>query len=100
MIAKIHIIKFNILYFTLLSSNRSFYISVQQEFCDNGDTITFNDLVTRHYENLPYPEVTEKELLREEVYYKHGAEKPLVLSPSHLLENRNQYLYQGNENFR
>ena len=84
----------------LTSSNKLCYISVQPKFYDYGDTITSNDLVTRHYENLPYPEVTEEELLREEIYYKHGPEEPLVLFPSHLLEKRNQYLYQGNENFR
>ena len=36
----------------------------------------------------------------EEIHYKHSPEEPLVLFPSHLLEKRNQYLYQGNENFR
>ena len=66
----------------------------------DSDTMTSNDFVSRHHEYVPYPEVTEEELVREEVYYKHGPEEPLVLFPSHLLEKRNQYLYQGYENFR
>ena len=84
----------------MTSSYKLFFISAPPKLNDYGDTITSNDLVTRHYENLPYPEVTEEELLREEVYYKDETEEPLVLFPSHLLEKRNQYLYQGNENFR
>ena len=70
------------------------------ELLDYGDTITSNDLVTRHYENLPYPQVKEEDLLKEEEYYKDEPTKPLTIYPTHLLEKLNHFLYQGKENFR
>ena len=75
-------------------------IRLSQHWLDYGDTITANDLVTRQYENLPYPEVNENELLKEEEYYRKEHDNPLLVYPSHLLEKVNYYLYQGNENFR
>ena len=78
-----------------LYSNRSSLFLLE-----HGDTITSNDLVIKQYENLPYPEVNENELLNEKMYYKNEHEKPLQIYPSTLLEQMNHYLYQGKENFR
>ena len=66
----------------------------------NGDTITENDLVTRQYENLPYPEVSEKEISQEEQYYKNDDDTLMALFPGNTLETINHYLHQGSENFR
>ena len=76
------------------------FVSFSPNLYDYGDTITSNDVVTRQYENLPYPEVKEEELIREETYYKDQNAKPLKIFPSHLLEKLNHFLYQGKENYR
>ena len=67
---------------------------------DNGDTVTSNDLVTKQYENLPYPEVSEMELINEERHYKDNKINPIEVFPSHTLEVNNHYLHRGKENFR
>ena len=66
----------------------------------HGDTLTGNDLVTRQYESLPYPRVSEKDISEEEEYYKNDAETLMVIFPTNTLENINHYLHRGNENFR
>ena len=66
----------------------------------NGDTLTGNDLVTRQYENLPYPEFSEKEMLEEEEYYKQDDQPLLATYATHTLEKNNHYLHRGDENFR
>ena len=40
-----------------------------KDIFDQGDTLSSNDLVTRQYENLPYPPFTEADMLREEIWY-------------------------------
>ena len=50
---------------SLATCNQSFIIRTIKEN-DYGDSITSNNLVTRRYENLLYPEVKEADLLREE----------------------------------
>ena len=70
--------------------------------CDteNGDTLTSSDLVTRHYENLPYPEVKDSKLIEEEDYYKRGENAPAYIYPTHTLPKLNHFLYQGEQNFQ
>ena len=66
----------------------------------DGDTTKEKDLVTKQYENLPYPEVSEDEMLLEEAYFKKGNTGPLVLFSGLTLETMNHYLFQGGENFQ
>ena len=67
---------------------------------ENGDTVTNHDLVNTQYENLPYPEFSEKELIDEEQHYK-GDEKNLrEIFHAYTLEKTNHYLHRGDQNFR
>ena len=66
----------------------------------NGDTIAENDLVTKQYENLPYPPVTKINLLREEEWYKNNKEAPILTVKSNTLPKSNHYLHKGNEDFQ
>ena len=72
-------------------------LSTEEEY---GDTITSNDLVTKQYEALPYPEFNEDDILREKTYYNLEGRKPMYVFPSIALEVMNHYLFQGNEDFR
>ena len=67
---------------------------------ENGDTLTSNDLVTKQYEALPYPEVNEDELLREQGYYNVVKNKPLNVFSGIMFEQMNHHLFQGKEDFR
>ena len=67
---------------------------------NDGDTLAANDLVTKQYENLPYPPVTQKELLEEEEWYEDDKETLRWTAPSHTLQKSNHYLHKGNENFQ
>ena len=67
---------------------------------DDGDTLAQNDLVTMQYENLPYPPVTQNELLNEEKWYENDKETLRWTAKSHALEKSNHYLHKGNENFQ
>ena len=78
-----------------------FYLNRSSLFwLEYGDTITASDLVTKQYENLPYPEVNENELLNEKMYFRKQREKPSQYYQATLLEQMNHYLYQGKESFR
>ena len=65
-----------------------------------GDTSTMNDLVTRQYENLPYPEFSPLNISNEERHYNVGMDSPASIFPAHTLEKHNHYLHRGNQNFR
>ena len=66
----------------------------------NGDTLAENDRVKNQYENLPYPPVTENELLMEDEWYKDDQETLMWTAKGHTLQKSNHYLHQGNENFQ
>ena len=72
-------------------------LSTNEEY---GDTITSNDLVTKQYEALPYPEFNEDDILSEKRYYNLEHKKPMYVFSSIMLEMINHYLFQGNEDFR
>ena len=57
----------------------------------NEDTLATNDLVTNQYENLPYPPVTENELLLEEEWYEDDKETLRLTATSHILQKSNHY---------
>ena len=66
-----------------------------------GDTIPQNDLVTRQYEALPYPPVTNADIAEEEEFYRNNQQSNPMITSHHLtLENLNHFLFGGNENFR
>ena len=67
---------------------------------ENGDTLTASDLVTRQYENLPYPQVKEADLLKEEDYYKRDNPTISSIFPTHILQKLNHFLYRGEQNFQ
>ena len=66
---------------------------------DYGDTLSSSDLVSRQYENLPYPPFTKADMLREEIWYKHETSTNVSFS-SIRLEKVNHFLHKGEENFR
>ena len=67
---------------------------------ENGDTSPVNDLVTRQYENLPYPPFSPLRISNEEKRYKLDIDTPVSFYPGHTLEKYNQYLHRGEENYR
>ena len=67
---------------------------------ETGDTSTMNDLVTKQYENLPYPEFSPLNISNEERHYSVGMDDPASIFPTHTLEKHNHYLHRGNQNFR
>ena len=67
---------------------------------ETGDTSTMNDLVTKQYENLPYPEFSPMNISNEERHYSVGMDSPASIFPTHTLEKHNHYLHQGNQSFR
>ena len=64
-----------------------------------GDTLRGNDLVVRHYEQLPYPQFNDEMISKEEQYYASTAENVYTFYQSQTLEKINHYLFQGGENF-
>ena len=89
--------------YTLDGMIEHFYIYSRDHFAyemETGDTSTINDLVTKQYENLPYPEFSPLSISNEEKHYDAGMDAPVSINPSHTLEKHNHYLHGGNENFR
>ena len=64
------------------------------------DVISDDDVVRNQYKALPYPSVSEEELLREEAYYKRKTSDPYVMYYSWNLENLNHYLFEGKNDFK
>ena len=67
---------------------------------EKGDTTTANDLVTKQYENLPYPEFSLLNMLNEERHYNGGMDSPAGIFSTHTLEKHNHYWHRGNQNFQ
>ena len=72
------------------------------KFCQNGDTITQNDIVRSQYELLPYPTVTKEriEALRKHYGDKDKKDNPFARVPGSDLETINHYLFKGANDFR
>ena len=66
----------------------------------NGETLTSEDLVTRQYNNLPYPYIKEENLLYEVDYYKKDGADPLAIYQTQTLEMHNHYFHRGYSHFR
>ena len=64
------------------------------------DVISDDDVVRNQYKSLPYPYVSEEELLREEAYYQRKTSDPYVIMYSWNLENLNHYLFDGKNDFK
>ena len=62
------------------------------------DILSADDIVRDQYNAMPYPPVTEKELLQDKNHYAEN-DSIFELSYSSALEALNHYLYQGNTNF-
>ena len=62
------------------------------------DMLSADDIVRDQYNAMPYPPVTEQELLQAKNHYAER-QSILKLSYSSALEAINHYLYQGNTNF-
>ena len=58
-------------------------------------------MVTRQYEALPYPPVSNDDIKKEEEFYRNDQQSKLMYSyPTITLENLNHFLFRGNEDFR
>ena len=55
--------------------------------------------MTRQYEQLPYPQVKEEELIGEEDYYKRVEDLPSNIYPSHILHKLNHFYIEVNKTF-
>ena len=84
----------------LTKHNCNTYWSLSNNEIDNCDISTVNDLVSNHYEKLPYPEFSHSKIVEETKYYDSDIGVPFAISPSHTLEKHNHYLHGGNERFR
>ena len=74
---------------------------VSENSSSNGDTLSQNDFVVQHYENLPYPPFSKLDMNEEYNYYKQDIESiPKFGVPTNTLENLNHFLFKGKENFR
>ena len=68
---------------------------------NDGDTMYPLDLVQTQYSMLPYPLVTNKDLLMEKRHYSTMKKSmPTVLYYTDTLENINHFFFQGKSNFR
>ena len=64
------------------------------------DVLSDDDVVRNQYKFLPYPSVSEKELLLEEAYYQWNMSQPYVIHNSWNLESLNHYLFNGKNDFK
>ena len=64
------------------------------------DVLSDDDVVRNQYKFLPYPSVSEKELLLEEAYYQWNMSQPYVKYNSWNLESLNHYLFNGKNDFK
>ena len=109
-------------YFTLLTHIHSaIFLNIKQftidkqydkrenTVCRNNKHITtvendiaYEDYVQKQYKMLPYPPVTNAQLLYEEKFYKTTATHKLaqITLIDNDLETINHFLFQGKENFR
>ena len=66
-----------------------------------GDTLTQQDIVTRQYTSLPYPDISQKEIMATKYHYNSEfAYLPYMRPPSENLESLNHFLYQGGNDFK
>jgi hypothetical protein len=67
---------------------------------ENGDTLTYKDLVKIQYEYLPYPSIKQEQWLHEVAFYQTNETMPFKYYPSHSLEKHNHFFHLGKETFR
>ena len=71
-----------------------------KNWIDKGDTLNKNDLVYQQYNLLPYPEFNEEKLMLEQNHYQKNVQDPIIAYPGVTLENCNNFLYRGKEDYR
>jgi hypothetical protein len=65
------------------------------------DTLTHDDIVRKQYSLLPYPAVSDNDILRLRNHYSsQDRHLPLFMAPSESLELLNHFLYKGRNNFK
>ena len=71
------------------------------KFENSWDTFTQDDIVKKQYSSLPYPEVTQDEILFAHSHY-NGEFKhiPIRRPVAENLESLNHFLYGGKNNFK
>ena len=70
-----------------------------KDIFEYGDTLSGNDMVTQHYESLPYPPFGEDKIEKEVNWYEYE-KTPYETFASIWLEKVNHFLRKGKENFR
>ena len=71
-----------------------------KNWIDKGDTLNKNDLVYQQYNLLPYPEFDKEKLMLEQNHYQKNVQDPIIAYPGVTLENCNNFLYRGKEDYR
>ena len=67
----------------------------------NGDTLTQDDVVRKQYRSLPYPEISEDEIVKTYNHYKGELRHiPYMRIVAQELESLNHFLYKGKSNFK
>ena len=70
------------------------------EFLENGDTITHDDIVRKQYTSLPYPAISQKEIMdSQNHYHSEFRHIPYMRTVAENLESLNHFLYKGETNF-
>ena len=65
------------------------------------DTISQNDIVQQQYLSLPYPAVSQGDILNEQMHYSSSKRNtPFDVFDAITLETINHFLYKGSSNFR
>ena len=87
---------------TILAKKQEWNTKYKKQNVYNGGDIMYPlDLVQTQYSMLPYPLVTNKDLLMEKRHYStFKKSNPTVIYYTDTLENINHFLFQGNSNFR
>ena len=68
---------------------------------ENGDTLTQEDIVTKQYTSLPYPDISQTEIMATKYHYNSEfAYLPYMRPPSENLESLNHFLYEGGNDFK
>jgi hypothetical protein len=84
-----------------IHDNRTYYQDLESS--ETYDTLTQSDIVRSQYMTLPYPLVSDQQLVTDKYYYDHVypiRKIPYMVSFGISYEALNHYLYQGRNTFR
>ena len=76
-------------------------IENMSKFENSWDTFTQDDIVKKQYSSLPYPEISQDEILMAHNHYEGEFKHIPIRRPvAENLESLNHFLYKGENNFK